>query len=172
MLTTFCFPCIGLTPTSGSPTPETTARALDNGMQEFRRKRDKGNGGADWFLRVDCVCSVEFVLTRPVSSGKYMVVLWRSEREGDLTTAFISILRNFNKSVYRLSDRTALARNDLSTTVQSSRRYGMNICRQCFRERAAQIGFEKVRQEPISLLTYPCRIVQLIAATLLASSQH
>lgn len=30
-----------------------------------------------------------------------MSFLWRREREGDLTTAFISILRHFNTSVYR-----------------------------------------------------------------------
>lgn len=29
----------------------------------------------------------------------------------------------------------------------------MNICRQCFRERAAQIGFEKVRQGPYTTLS-------------------
>ncbi|KAG8412586.1 40S ribosomal protein S29 [Metarhizium acridum] len=31
------------------------------------------------------------------------------------------------------------------------RKYGLNLCRQCFRERAAQIGFQKVilhRNEP------------------------
>ncbi|KAK2602787.1 hypothetical protein N8I77_009293 [Diaporthe amygdali] len=28
------------------------------------------------------------------------------------------------------------------------RKYGLNICRQCFREKSADIGFQKVRPEP------------------------
>lgn len=32
------------------------------------------------------------------------------------------------------------------------RKYGLNICRQCFREYAADIGFKKVKKNP--LFTY------------------
>lgn len=28
------------------------------------------------------------------------------------------------------------------------RKYGLNICRQCFREKSADIGFQKVRKRP------------------------
>ncbi|KAI7782056.1 ribosomal protein S14 [Diaporthe eres] len=28
------------------------------------------------------------------------------------------------------------------------RKYGLNICRQCFREKSADIGFQKVRPDP------------------------
>lgn len=31
------------------------------------------------------------------------------------------------------------------------RKYGLNICRQCFREKSADIGFQKVRKETRSL---------------------
>ncbi|OQE24409.1 hypothetical protein PENSTE_c007G10243 [Penicillium steckii] len=31
------------------------------------------------------------------------------------------------------------------------RKYGMNICRQCFREKSADIGFNKVRFTPTSI---------------------
>ncbi|KYQ55676.1 40S ribosomal protein S29, partial [Trachymyrmex zeteki] len=35
------------------------------------------------------------------------------------------------------------------------RKYGLNICRQCFREYAADIGFKKVKKyQSISLLLY------------------
>ncbi|TLS27886.1 hypothetical protein PpBr36_01593 [Pyricularia pennisetigena] len=42
------------------------------------------------------------------------------------------------------------------------RKYGLDICRQCFREKAADIGFVKVRSERILLssplnLEYPLR---------------
>ncbi|RLU14790.1 hypothetical protein DMN91_012677 [Ooceraea biroi] len=34
------------------------------------------------------------------------------------------------------------------------RKYGLNICRQCFREYAADIGFKKVNVDQLSLMNY------------------
>jgi small subunit ribosomal protein S29e len=72
------------------------------------------------------VSSIFNIFFRVPLDGREVVCLYDSQQKG------------------RSDDFCVLA----SGICPTSRRYGMNICRQCFRERAAQIGFEKVRFRP------------------------
>jgi hypothetical protein len=100
--------------------------------------------------------TAEFALTRPVSSGKH--TFGHTSRTTCLTlTALLFMNFDFsspslfirNVSLDRLESPSH--RNLPHASICAidppypNSRYGLNICRQCFREKSAAIGFVKVR---------------------------